>query len=363
LGNVRVSFTREGAQATIVEKNDYYAFGLKHGTTSDTSGVNYNYEYNGKEFQQEIGMYDYGARFYMPDIGRWGVVDPLAEVYRRHSPYSYAVNNPIVFVDPDGRGVEYNWGTGDYESIDSNGTRTTLDEWDAMNYLLSQSYSVKAYRTNALGAVNQNSGGVDEGGSSLSPWMQNNIGITPAVAGIYAHAAMANFFKTNRFLSKNWFAEKTQSIWKWDLKMRPDLYYMNGGTNSVWELKPRSHFMESSLSFKGRYQVQGYADALTMLKHQKFAVGSSEGAPIPPINGQVLSHMGYRFSYEVPMGTDGMIYYNCLNCTPESQKQPQVDMKAVENTVTAAAVLYLIYKIGVGVATWECGGCGVLVTP
>jgi RHS repeat-associated protein len=103
LGNIRVSFTREGAQAAIVEKNDYYAFGLKHGNAPDTSGVNYNYEYNGKKLQQEIGMYDYGARFYMPDIGRWGVVDPLAEVYRRHSPYNYAVNNPMRFIDPDGR--------------------------------------------------------------------------------------------------------------------------------------------------------------------------------------------------------------------------------------------------------------------
>ncbi len=106
LGNARISFGRNSAGALeITDANDYYPFGMNHLKTGNAfygSGSYKNYKYNGKELQ-EGGMYDYGARFYMPDIGGWGVVDPLAETSRRWSTYTYAYNNPIRFIDPDGR--------------------------------------------------------------------------------------------------------------------------------------------------------------------------------------------------------------------------------------------------------------------
>jgi len=102
LGNVRLSYAKNGAGTEIIEESNYYPFGLKHeGYNALTGNPAYKYKYNGKELQ-ESGMYDYGARIYMPDIGRWGVVDPLAEKSRRWSNYTYTYNNPIMFIDPTG---------------------------------------------------------------------------------------------------------------------------------------------------------------------------------------------------------------------------------------------------------------------
>lgn len=107
LGNTRLSYAWNSTTSSIdvLDKNDYYPFGMNHLDPDAGSffgqGSYKNYKYNGKELQ-ETGMYDYGARFYMPDIGRWGVVDPLAEKHPEMTPFRYSFNNPINATDPTG---------------------------------------------------------------------------------------------------------------------------------------------------------------------------------------------------------------------------------------------------------------------
>ncbi|WP_121329946.1 MULTISPECIES: DUF6443 domain-containing protein [unclassified Flavobacterium] len=109
LGNVRVSYTKNSSNVLeVIDENNYYPFGLTHVSNSILPGTNNKYKYNGKELQDDdiggskLNMYDYGARNYDPALGRWMNIDPLAENSRKWTPYNYAYNNPVYFVDPDG---------------------------------------------------------------------------------------------------------------------------------------------------------------------------------------------------------------------------------------------------------------------
>ena len=80
--------------------NHYYPFG---GVFASSGNVQ-PYKYNGKELDTKKGLnwYDYGARHYDATLGRWLVVDPLAEKRYSNSVYSYTSNNPINKIDPNG---------------------------------------------------------------------------------------------------------------------------------------------------------------------------------------------------------------------------------------------------------------------
>ena len=66
-------------------------------------GYSSRYRFTGKELDPLSGLYDFGARYYDPRLSVWFGVDPLAEKNFAYTPYVYTGNNPIKFIDPDGK--------------------------------------------------------------------------------------------------------------------------------------------------------------------------------------------------------------------------------------------------------------------
>ena len=95
LGNTRVVVDEQGE---VQQKNEYTAFGVVQSTGPSKN----KYLFNNKELQTGTNYLDYGARMYQPELGRWNVVDPLAEQRNWLSPYNYVQNNPVLKIDPVG---------------------------------------------------------------------------------------------------------------------------------------------------------------------------------------------------------------------------------------------------------------------
>ncbi|MFY7740823.1 MAG: RHS repeat-associated core domain-containing protein [Flavobacterium sp.] len=181
LGNIRLSYSIDPSTNVlkIIEENHYYPFGLKHNNYNSSKmlyvkegtmekqkplppymAMSYNYKYNGKELQVELGlnMYDYGARNYDPALGRWMNVDPKAEVCRKYSPYVYAINNPIYFIDPDGMWISV------FDNVSGNDLRYVNGKYYSKNkesgdYDVEMNVDKDSYAGKILEALNEISGG------------------------------------------------------------------------------------------------------------------------------------------------------------------------------------------------------------
>jgi RHS repeat-associated protein len=88
----------------VVQHIEYVPFGEVF-IEERNSIWNTPYLFNAKEFDEETGMYYYGARYYDPRLSLWISTDPLQEKYPHINSYCYTANNPILFVDQDGKAI------------------------------------------------------------------------------------------------------------------------------------------------------------------------------------------------------------------------------------------------------------------
>ena len=93
------------AKANVAQFDAYLPYGELL-VDEHSSSEEMPYKFNGKEFDEETGLYYYGARYMNPRTSLWYGVDPLAEKYPSVGAYVYCVDNPIRLIDPNGKAVK-----------------------------------------------------------------------------------------------------------------------------------------------------------------------------------------------------------------------------------------------------------------
>ena len=151
----------EATVAVVVQENHYYPFGMNMRGIEELdlqsldSKDEHRFQYNGKEKEESFGLYwnDHGARNLDVQLGRWNGVDPLAEKFVSTSSYVAMNNNPIRFVDLDGRQAgEYYNENGRHIGSDGND--------DNMKYVVRDNQETRTVRRNTRQGNNTSLGEV-----------------------------------------------------------------------------------------------------------------------------------------------------------------------------------------------------------
>jgi RHS repeat-associated protein len=143
LGNLRLSFKDSSGIAKITQAQDYEPWGGENWTSRyvNTGLVN-RHKFNGKEQIQELGLYEYGFRWYDPNDARFITIDPLAEKYPYKSTYDYAENEPIGGIDLDGLERVAISGAAPPSQYKPNGTSYNADH---VKYFYAQTLNLQKY--------------------------------------------------------------------------------------------------------------------------------------------------------------------------------------------------------------------------
>ena len=155
----------------LLEETHYYPFGLTMGGVSSKAAgkIENKYKFGGKEIQNSefidgsgLEVYDFGARNFDQQVGRWWSNDPVADKLQGISPYNYALNNPVKFVDPDGKyPITFNvrsfapfatFGAGNWVG-DNRGFSTDLNKTSRLRQETRYETTTQQYTTKAIGST------------------------------------------------------------------------------------------------------------------------------------------------------------------------------------------------------------------